>query len=53
MAIWHFCISVALNIAKTIDKENQSYLIRDLEKFNSVRAHRINQVLIALLLFPS
>lgn len=53
MAIWHFCISVALNIKKTIDKENQSYLIGDLEKFNSVRVHRTNQVITALLLFPS
>jgi len=50
MAIWHFCISVALNIEKTTDKENQSYLIRDLEKFNSLRVHRINQVTTALYL---
>lgn len=48
MAIWHFCISVALNIGKTTDKENQFYLIRNLEKFNSLRVQRINQVTIAL-----
>lgn len=48
MAIWPFCVSVALNIKKPTDKENQPCLIGDLETLNSVRMHRINRVLPAL-----